>query len=224
MMVHRAGATIRSAIRLVTTTLLTFCALSFVIPTASQAVPHVVSETAHPFDPDWPQVFHILSTKCVACHLPTTERLDFTSYESLVAARLDDDDDMRAIVPGDLEASLVWEYVSWNAGARRDSDMPDEPMMPPVRHEWLTEGQLAALRRWIERGALQYKLPSTCNIRPLMEMDFPSAKQCAACHPKQYDEWSRSMHAYGQLSPIFEAFNLTLIERTGGTIGTFCTR
>ena len=37
-------------------------------------------------------------------------------------------------------------------------------------------------------------------------------------------QWSRSMHAYAQHSPIFEAFNLTLIERTGGTIGTFCTR
>ena len=32
------------------------------------------------------------------------------------------------------------------------------------------------------------------------------------------------MHAYAQHSPVFEAFNLTLVERTGGTIGTFCTR
>jgi hypothetical protein len=32
------------------------------------------------------------------------------------------------------------------------------------------------------------------------------------------------MHAYAQHSPIFEAFNLTLVERTGGTIGTFCSR
>jgi hypothetical protein len=41
---------------------------------------------------------------------------------------------------------------------------------------------------------------------------------------KQYTEWSRSMHAYAQHSPIFEAFQLTLQERTSGTIGTFCTR
>jgi hypothetical protein len=32
------------------------------------------------------------------------------------------------------------------------------------------------------------------------------------------------MHAYGQHSPAFEAFTLTLVERTGGTIGPFCTR
>ena len=32
------------------------------------------------------------------------------------------------------------------------------------------------------------------------------------------------MHAYAQVSPTFEAFNLTLIERTGGTIDTFCSR
>ena len=32
------------------------------------------------------------------------------------------------------------------------------------------------------------------------------------------------MHHYAQHSPLFEAFNLTLMERTGGTLGTFCTR
>ncbi|MFT5523763.1 MAG: hypothetical protein ACI9HK_001711, partial [Pirellulaceae bacterium] len=47
---------------------------------------------------------------------------------------------------------------------------------------------------------------------------------CKVCHPKQFTEWSRSMHAYSQHSPIFEAFNLTLVERTAGTIGTFCSR
>ena len=97
-------------------------------------------------------------------------------------------------------------------------------MMPEDRHEWLSAGQLEIVHRWISNGALEYVLPDQCNIRPLMEIDFPSAKQCAPCHQRQYDQWSRSMHAYAQSSPVFEAFNLTLIERTGGTIGTFCTR
>ncbi len=98
------------------------------------------------------------------------------------------------------------------------------PEMPNDHREWLTAGQQATIRRWINNGAKQYAHDAPCLSRPLMEIDFPSAKQCAACHPKQYAEWSRSMHAYSQLSPISEAFNLTLQERTSGTMGTFCSR
>ena len=89
--------------------------------------------------------------------------------------------------------------------------------MPEEKTEWLTPRQLNLVYRWIKNGALQYVLPNTCNITPLTEVDFPSAKECKACHPRYYDEWSRSMHAYSQHSPIFEAFNLMLIERTGAT-------
>ena len=32
--------------------------------------------------------------------------------------------------------------------------------------------------------------------------NFPSADECALCHPKQYKEWSVSQHAYSQLSPL----------------------
>ncbi|MDP6447242.1 MAG: multiheme c-type cytochrome, partial [Pirellulaceae bacterium] len=103
-------------------------------------------------------------------------------------------------------------------------DAPDSPMMPVKREEWLTAGQIEAVERWIRNGALQYRLPSQCDNRPVMETDFPSAKECGACHPRQFEQWSRSMHAYAQHSPVFEAFNLTLVERTGGTIGTFCSR
>lgn len=53
---------------------------------------------------------------------------------------------------------------------------------------------------------------------------FTSAKECGACHPKQYQEWRGSMHAYAMTSPVFLAFNRTLQERTSGTLGTFCVR
>ena len=53
---------------------------------------------------------------------------------------------------------------------------------------------------------------------------FISAKECGDCHPKQYREWRTSMHAYAQTSPVFVSFNRTLLERTGGTLGTFCVR
>ena len=133
-------------------------------------------------------------------------------------------DELPAVVPGHPNESYLWEFVNWNVRADANSDAPDEPLKPPNRHEWLTAGQLDTVNRWIKNGALEYRLPKHCNIRPLLETDFPSARQCAACHPKQFEEWSRSMHAYSMQSPVFEAFNLTLQERTGGTIGTFCSR
>jgi hypothetical protein len=184
------------------------------------APPHVISP-AHPYDPDWPEVRNVLNTKCTGCHRGGTERADLTTYESILQATTEG---RRVVTPHEPEASLLYKYVAWNARAERGALLPDSPSMPPDRHEWLTTGQLAAVQRWIANGCRQYAVPDGCHQAILTELDFPSARQCAACHPKQYDEWSRSMHAYGQHSPVFEAFNLTLIERTGGTLGTFCTR
>jgi hypothetical protein len=53
---------------------------------------------------------------------------------------------------------------------------------------------------------------------------YPSATQCAACHPKQYREWSISQHAYAQMSPVFNAMQATTIKLTNGTNGDFCIR
>lgn len=53
---------------------------------------------------------------------------------------------------------------------------------------------------------------------------FPSAKQCATCHPKHYREWSVSPHAYAQLSPVFNAMSNKLNKLNSGTLGDFCIR
>ena len=188
-----------------------------------QAAPVTVRTVDHPFDSDWPDVYLILGAKCAGCHRPGTRLPDVSSYESAIEA--ENEDGKRLIVPGQPEQSGLWKVVVWNHTGQADSELPDEPEMPPDDHkEWLTAGQLEIIARWIRNGALQYKLPATCSTRPLMEIDFPSAKQCRTCHPKQYEEWSRSMHAFAQLSPVFEAYNFTVQERTSGTIGTFCTR
>lgn len=184
------------------------------------AVPHVMSPGPHPYDPDWPEIHLILSTKCVGCHNSTSELSDYSTYDQLMAAETESG---KLIVPGNADESLLYRCTRWNA-TYNDSSRPNEPNMPPEKLEWLSAGQQETIKRWIEHGAFQYKLPKTCKPYPPNEMDFPSAKQCAACHPRQYEEWSRSMHAYAQQSPVFEAFNLTLVERTSGTIGTFCTR
>lgn len=186
------------------------------------AAPHTIAPVPHPFDPDWPEVHRILLTKCAACHRRGTERSDLTSYEGLFLVHPDLAEPV--VKPGHPESSPLWDYVAWNHDGRKGSSLPDMPEMPPDPEEWLTVGQQETIKRWIQNGALEYRLPKTCSSRPLMEMDFPSARECKICHPKQFTEWSRSMHAYAQQSPAFEAFNQKMLERTNGTIGTFCTR
>lgn len=187
-----------------------------------EAAPHTISDVDHPYDPDWPDVRLILAQKCNACHRPGTEQSDLTSWEAIVDVPHQHGEQL--VVPGRPESSLLWQYVAWNVSEQPDSEQSDEPLMPPDKAEWLTAGQLELMARWIRNGALKYRLPETCSTWPLLEIDFPSAKECRVCHPKQFTEWSRSMHAYAQHSPVFEAFNLTLQERTSGTLGTFCTR
>ena len=53
---------------------------------------------------------------------------------------------------------------------------------------------------------------------------FPSAAACKTCHEDHYREWSVSPHAYAQLSPVFNAMQGTILKRTNGTNGDFCTR
>ena len=195
--------------------------LPIVAPRVLRAAPKAVARVEHPFDADWPDVWLIVAQKCNGCHRPNSKRADFSSWQKIVDCQVDDE---RLVVPGNVEDSVLWQQVVWNHAEDSESNEMDAPLMPPEKSDWLTAGQLATIKRWIENGALKYKLPDTCSTRPLMEIDFPSAKECKTCHPKQFAEWSRSMHAYAQHSPIFEAFNQTLQERTSGTIGTFCTR
>lgn len=57
-----------------------------------------------------------------------------------------------------------------------------------------------------------------------LESKYPSANTCATCHPKQYEEWSVSQHAYAQLSPIYMAMQTTINLKTSATNGDFCIR
>lgn len=57
-----------------------------------------------------------------------------------------------------------------------------------------------------------------------LEARYPSANTCATCHPKQYEQWSVSQHAYAQLSPIYMAMQTTINMKTSQTNGDFCIR
>ncbi|MGB0723616.1 MAG: multiheme c-type cytochrome [Gammaproteobacteria bacterium] len=57
-----------------------------------------------------------------------------------------------------------------------------------------------------------------------IEERMPAAATCRHCHPRQYEQWSMSQHAYTQLSPIFNSFQAALFKLTNGTNGDFCIR
>jgi hypothetical protein len=171
-------------------------------------------------DPDWIKVSGILRRKCLPCHIVGKYPIPFADYDDLLKTKTSDDDWL--IAPGKPDESAVVVKTSWNAAGHENSSSPEAPEMPKDESEWLTPGQMELLERWIRNGAPKYD--ASGGPRRLCEIDFPSAHECKMCHPKQFEEWSRSPHAYAQKSPVFEAFTLTMLERTSGTIGTFCTR
>ena len=57
-----------------------------------------------------------------------------------------------------------------------------------------------------------------------LETLYPSAQTCAKCHPKHYDEWRMSNHAYSFVSPMFQRFEQAMQDLTLGTVGSFCIR
>ena len=60
--------------------------------------------------------------------------------------------------------------------------------------------------------------------RLFIEQRFPSAETCRTCHPRQYQQWAGSQHAYAQLSPVFMAMQTRTDTLTSGTNGDFCIR
>jgi hypothetical protein len=57
-----------------------------------------------------------------------------------------------------------------------------------------------------------------------LESRMPAAKTCMNCHPRHYNEWSKSQHAYAQLSPVFNTMQAAILNLTNGTNGDFCIR
>jgi hypothetical protein len=53
---------------------------------------------------------------------------------------------------------------------------------------------------------------------------FPSALQCAVCHPVQFRQWSISQHAYAELSVVFHAMQHSINYQLNGSDGDFCAR
>ncbi|MEY4512236.1 MAG: hypothetical protein RLZZ450_4358 [Pseudomonadota bacterium] len=52
--------------------------------------------------------------------------------------------------------------------------------------------------------------------------ELQNPKMCQSCHPKHYEEWSSSMHAYAADDPVFIAMNKRGQRETNGQMGEFC--
>jgi hypothetical protein len=56
------------------------------------------------------------------------------------------------------------------------------------------------------------------------DRQYPSARVCGECHPRQFEQWSLSSHAYANLSPMFNKFEQKINDLASGTINSFCVR
>ncbi len=66
--------------------------------------------------------------------------------------------------------------------------------------------------------------PNMAHAEVFLGDRYPSAVECASCHPVQYRQWSISQHSYAQMSPIFNAMQGAVSSLTNGTLGDFCIR
>jgi nitrate/TMAO reductase-like tetraheme cytochrome c subunit len=78
-------------------------------------------------------------------------------------------------------------------------------------------------------SAMGQELPKTLpednpHAAALADTLYPSAKVCGECHPRQYQQWSLSSHAYAAVSPMFNKFEQRINDISRGTVNYFCVR
>jgi hypothetical protein len=87
----------------------------------------------------------LLSDRCFSCHGPDDEHREAELRLDTRDGALAERDGRRAIVPGSLKDSSVWERIT--------SSDPDLRMPPADSGKELTAAEIALLKRWIEQGA-----------------------------------------------------------------------
>jgi hypothetical protein len=88
----------------------------------------------------------LLSDRCFKCHGPDAGSRQAGLRLDRFDGATEERDGVRAIVPGELDASELWRRVTSEADAER--------MPPPSSNEHrLSDGELDLVRRWIEQGA-----------------------------------------------------------------------
>ena len=123
--------------------------------------------------------------------------------------------------PTDLEfMQRVASTIPAELLAREELEALTDDMREAAEDRYWAARKLSAEHPELQ-DALARALIETDNA---FESPYTSAKVCGECHPKQFDEWSVSPHAYAQLSPVFNAMHGKLVQQTNGTLGDFCIR
>ena len=60
--------------------------------------------------------------------------------------------------------------------------------------------------------------------KTLSQDELRDPASCLSCHPAQFAQWSRSMHAYASEDPVFIAMNQRGQRETAGALGDFCVK
>ncbi|MCH2114712.1 MAG: PSD1 and planctomycete cytochrome C domain-containing protein [Pirellulales bacterium] len=111
-------------------------------------------------------ILPILASKCFACHGPDGEareaELRLDSFAS-ASARLESGEG-RAVVPGDLDASVLWQRIV--------AEDKDQRMPPLDSNRQLTSAEIKRLGEWIESGA-EYQ--QHWAFRPIRRPKVPAA-------------------------------------------------
>jgi len=102
-------------------------------------------------------------------------------------------------------------------GESKHSSRPAFGLPVPRMSTSLAFSKLALLGALVLLGCGSHSVPepATLSIEELMD-----PKTCAECHPRQYAEWSGSMHAYASRDPLFLALNQR--GQDEANVGTFC--
>jgi hypothetical protein len=168
------------------------CATLSVVATAAAAEPQPPIE----FNRD---VRPILSNKCFACHGLDAKKRKADLRLDLAASATADRKGLRAVVPGDVAKSALWERIN--------AVDPDDVMPPPETHKTLSAAEKDTLKRWIEQGA---KFQQHWSFEPIRKPDVP---QPAAPAHNPIDAFLFSRLEREGLKPAREADRPTLIRR-----------
>lgn len=108
---------------------------------------HLIGDCADPdaqvYDPIWRGVTDLIGRECAACHSAggTASDLELAIYDELADG--DPANDF-LVVPGNPEASILWQALSWSG---------EVPTMPAGAQTPLAACKIEHVRAWIESGA-----------------------------------------------------------------------
>ena len=91
------------------------------------------------------EVRPLLSHHCVQCHGPDEAHREAKLRLDTEDGLFGSSDDERIVVPGQPDASLLYQKIT--------AHDPDDRMPPPESKKVMSADEIAAIRRWIEQGA-----------------------------------------------------------------------